>query len=191
MLTLQQIEEIVDKAVAGEGALSRMMDKALFPNRYPRKWGDYSPEQKAAWDKAVELYDSKVERTGRRQYKARRPNARTVSVEEAWQAVMESILEADPKKRLTWRSIGDLLGIHMRAAQYQLTAKLGFVIEGDYPTRFLTAGPCLACTETVPLDDLHHSFCNNCLLEGVDDESSDGPVEWSGFGPDSDLDVAG
>jgi hypothetical protein len=156
-LTSEQIEAVVKDAILQGRIYDDAMNEALYGERVPTWWGEWTTEAKKAWDLGAELYLTlRPARDDKKQLA-------TFTLAEVWRAMDKSAAMPAGDTRLTWRNIAHQLGIGTRDTT-RLCSSLGFRMRGSSHAREIYKAPCIECGEVYVIDDLHweNHGCQNC-----------------------------
>lgn len=162
LLSEAELIELVERALAGEGALDRLYSQAVFGGEPPRMWRQWPTGARDGWDAAVRLYFARKAETA--------PPERINDLLEApraWDAVEESMQLSIEEGRLSWADLARRLGMGERQALHMLSARLGFrIVSPDKKgvRRRLEAGPCVVCLKVEEVGRLERRKCPNCRL---------------------------
>jgi hypothetical protein len=162
-VSMREVEEAVDRALAGEASLDVLMTAKLFPRGSPLYWIDWPPEAVRLWDAASRLY---LER--------RRTERPAPTQSEAWDAVLA--VAPDPARwwripGVTWDDLAPYLRLSPRALRYQLCDLQGWRMKGRGQTRTILAAPCVACGDPQRPSDLRNRRCPRCTSKSADPDA--------------------
>jgi hypothetical protein len=174
VLTSEQIDALVERALAGEAPMGTLYDRAAWPGGVPEMWRDWPLEVREAWDDAAHRYFHR--RRELSETADGTPRVRELvrpTLAEAWEIVEASSRHPDPASRLSWMdlslrmaaldpSLRAAILVSKRATQYQLCDRLGFRFGGPGSVREIVQAPCATCESVLPIWELENRMCGGC-----------------------------
>lgn len=164
-LTIEELQDLVRRSIAGEAPLDTLVTAAIFGSREaaPVWWRDWPQHARDAWDKAVWLHRLA---TGGPTGLRRAKNAPTL--ESSWRAI--EAMAPDPERwweipGVTWPKLAPVLGCRARTVHYHLCDVLGWRFAGRGQSRRVVAAPCIACGRPTPPHEIKERLCPRCRTD--------------------------
>lgn len=158
-----ELVALVDRSIHSTLPLDTLLMDRLFNGRRDMLCGDWCPEHRAAYFRAVRIWKARKRVVGAPTVTTRWPDP--PSVEAAWAAVLASSVSEGAwwlVPNLTWLEIGKRLETPPRVASYHLSQVQGWQFRGLASSRIVLMAPCSRCYTPALARSVENRRCPKC-----------------------------